>query len=97
MKIEILSSGTARKMRQLTKVQTNFAQLYDYSYNQQPYEHRVIYVASYATAIYILHCFPKKTQRTPLNEIQIARSEYAELQKLQQKTDIPKADKPNSS
>jgi phage-related protein len=49
-----------------------------------PYEHRVICIVNRAEAIYVLHCFKKKTQQTPLNDIKIARNEYAKLQKLRQ-------------
>jgi phage-related protein len=35
----------------------------------QPQEYRVIYVASYPDAIYVLHCFAKKSQSTPLNDL----------------------------
>lgn len=47
----------------------------------RPHEHRVIYIATYPEAIYVLHCFGKKTQRTSKKDIDIARSEYADLQK----------------
>ncbi len=46
-----------------------------------PFEHRVIYVAKFPEAIYVLNAFSKKTQATPLKEIQIARKAYAEVQK----------------
>lgn len=47
----------------------------------RPHEHRVIYVATFPEAIYVLHCFEKKTQKTSRNDIDIARNEYADLQK----------------
>ena len=40
---------------------------------------RVIYVAKLADAIYVLHCFKKKTQKTSLADIDLARSRYKEL------------------
>lgn len=43
----------------------------------RPHEHRV---ATYPEAIYVLHCFGKKTQRTSKKDIDIARTEYANLQ-----------------
>ena len=40
---------------------------------------RVIYIAKLADAIYVLHCFKKRTQKTSLADIDIARSRYKGL------------------
>lgn len=48
----------------------------------KPYEHRVIYVAKFPEAIYVLHCFEKKTQATTQKDIECARSAYAEIQRI---------------
>lgn len=40
---------------------------------------RVIYIAKLLDAIYVLHCFKKKTQKTSLADIDVARSRYKEL------------------
>ena len=40
---------------------------------------RVIYVATYADAVYVLHAFQKKTQATSLQDIRLAASRYREL------------------
>mgnify|MGYP000217457447 CR=1 FL=1 len=40
---------------------------------------RVIYIAKLIDAIYVLHCFKKKTQKTSLADIDLARSRYKEL------------------
>lgn len=40
---------------------------------------RVIYVAKLADAVYILHCFQKKTQATSQKDIQLARKRFADL------------------
>jgi phage-related protein len=45
----------------------------------EPHEYRVICVAKFAEAIYILHAFLKKTQKTPKNDIDIARKAYAKI------------------
>jgi len=37
---------------------------------------RVIYVAKFEEAIYVLHAFQKKTQKTPKAEIEIAARRY---------------------
>lgn len=44
-----------------------------------PFEHRVIYVAKFEDGIYVLHAFPKKTQKTPKREIEAAKRAYGEL------------------
>ena len=41
---------------------------------QHESQYRVIYIAKYADAIYVLHAFRKKTQKTPRLDIEIARS-----------------------
>ena len=40
---------------------------------------RVMYVAKFASAIYVLHCFQKKTQRTRASDIDVATRRYREL------------------
>lgn len=37
-------------------------------------EHRIMYVAKFDEAIYVLHAFEKKTQRTPQHDIALARA-----------------------
>jgi len=41
--------------------------------------YRVIYTARMADAVYVLHCFQKKTQATSRRDISIASERYAEL------------------
>lgn len=40
---------------------------------------RVIYLAKLADAVYILHCFQKKTEQTSGRDIDLARKRYKEL------------------
>jgi phage-related protein len=40
---------------------------------------RVIYLASLADAVYVLHCFQKKSQRTPQDGIDTARRRLQQL------------------
>lgn len=40
---------------------------------------RVIYVASLGDAIYVLHCFQKKSQRTSKEDIALAARRYRQL------------------
>jgi phage-related protein len=40
---------------------------------------RVIYVAKFPDAVHVLHCFQKKTRRTPHQDIKLAKSRYKDL------------------
>lgn len=40
---------------------------------------RVIYVAKFADAVFVLHCFQKKTQRTSREDIALASRRYRDL------------------
>jgi phage-related protein len=42
---------------------------------------RVIYVASFAEAIFVLHAFQKKTQRTSKRDIDLAQGRFRELKR----------------
>jgi phage-related protein len=42
-------------------------------------EHRVLYVATFAEAVYVLHAFEKKTRRTRAADLQRARQRLSEL------------------
>lgn len=42
---------------------------------------RVIYVAKFADAIYVLHCFQKKTEKTSKADLDLAVKRYHELLK----------------
>jgi phage-related protein len=43
---------------------------------------RVVYVTKFGeTAVYVLHCFQKKTQKTSSTDIEIATRRYREVQK----------------
>jgi phage-related protein len=42
---------------------------------------RVIYVAKYADAVYVLHCFQKKTQKTAKKDLDLATKRYRDLLK----------------
>lgn len=36
-------------------------------------EHRVLYVAKFAEAVYVLHAFEKRTRQTPKDDLDLAR------------------------
>ena len=44
-------------------------------------EWRVLYVARFAGAIYVLHAFQKKTQKTDRKDVEIARRRYKQIGK----------------
>ena len=45
-------------------------------------QYRVIYLARFDDAVYILHAFHKKTQRTRKSEIDLARRRFRQVRKL---------------
>lgn len=40
---------------------------------------RVVYVARFVDAVYVLHCFQKKSQRTSKQDIELSRTRYKQL------------------
>ena len=42
---------------------------------------RVLYVAKFADAVYVLHCFQKKTAKTGKADVELAAKRYRELLK----------------
>jgi phage-related protein len=42
---------------------------------------RIIYVAKFADAVYVLHCFQKKTERTSKADVDLAAKRYSDLLK----------------
>lgn len=42
---------------------------------------RVIYVAKFVDAVYVLHCFQKKTEKTSKPDLDLAAKRYRELLK----------------
>ena len=41
--------------------------------------HRVVYVAKFAEAVYVLHAFEKKTAQTPPHHIEVAAARYRQM------------------
>lgn len=44
---------------------------------------RVIYAARFADAVYVLHCFQKKTEKTAKSDLDLAAKRYRDLLKEQ--------------
>lgn len=42
---------------------------------------RVIYVAKFESAVFVLHCFQKKTQKTETRDIELAKKRFNQLVK----------------
>jgi phage-related protein len=42
-------------------------------------EHRVLYVATFAEAVYVLHGFEKRTRKTAQRDVELARERYRAL------------------
>ena len=40
---------------------------------------RVIYIAKFKDAVFVLHCFQKKSQKTPLKDLDLASKRLSEL------------------
>ncbi|MCC6965204.1 MAG: type II toxin-antitoxin system RelE/ParE family toxin [Nitrospira sp.] len=41
--------------------------------------YRILYVARFEEALYVLHVFEKRSQKTPHRDIQLAKERYADL------------------
>ncbi|MDQ2667381.1 MAG: type II toxin-antitoxin system RelE/ParE family toxin [Gemmatimonadota bacterium] len=50
---------------------------------------RVLYVTKFADAVYVLHAFEKKTQKTPTRDIELARQRLAELLRIRSEEKRP--------
>ncbi|RKZ72865.1 MAG: type II toxin-antitoxin system RelE/ParE family toxin [Candidatus Parabeggiatoa sp. nov. 1] len=44
-------------------------------------EYRVIYVAHFEEAVYVLHAFQKKTQKTPQHDIELAHKRFQQIER----------------
>ncbi|MET3107998.1 phage-related protein [Oxalobacteraceae bacterium GrIS 2.11] len=42
---------------------------------------RVLYIAKFADAVYVLHCFQKKTEKTGRSDLELAGKRYRDLLK----------------
>lgn len=50
--------------------------------------YRVLYVAKFQEAIYVLHVFEKQSHKTPKDAIRLARDRYADLIKWRKEQDL---------
>ena len=42
-------------------------------------EHRVLYMARFAEGVYVLHAFEKRSRRTPIRDIEVARTRLQDV------------------
>ena len=42
-------------------------------------EHRVVYVAKFAEAVYVLHAFEKKSRKTSEHHLEVVKARYSEV------------------
>ena len=48
-------------------------------------DHRILYIAKFEEAIYVLHAFEKKSRRTRETDLEVARSRLKRVESLRQK------------
>lgn len=53
-------------------------------------QHRVVYVARFAEAVYVLHAFQKATQATSQHNLDLARARYAQMLRERRDRDKPR-------
>ena len=51
-------------------------------------DHRVLYVAKFVEAIYVLHGFEKRTRRTPKRELELGRQRFRALVRQRRTGDL---------
>jgi phage-related protein len=52
-------------------------------------EHRILDVAKFEEAVYVLHAFEKRTRKTPATDIAVARERLGELRQVRPKRRKP--------
>jgi phage-related protein len=52
-------------------------------------EHRVLYVAKHAEAVYVLHAFEKRSRKTPKMDVDLARKRLSELERIRSRRKEP--------
>jgi phage-related protein len=51
--------------------------------------YRVIYVATIGDALYVLHCFQKKTRQTAKADIDVAKQRYKQMTQIERAREAP--------
>ncbi|MBI4366211.1 MAG: type II toxin-antitoxin system RelE/ParE family toxin [Deltaproteobacteria bacterium] len=54
----------------------------------EPHEHRVIYVAKFGEAVYVLQAFEKKTRKTEKRDVEMAKKAYQAVLALRREKEL---------
>ena len=77
--IELLTVQYGGEPKDFKPMQTVGAGAYEIRYRDDNGAFRVIYIAKLADAVYVLHAFQKKTQKTSKKDIDLAADRYKRL------------------
>jgi phage-related protein len=55
-------------------------------------EHRVLYVAKFAEAVYVLHAFEKRSRKTAKRDLDLARQRFCDLVAMRAKQGVRRQD-----
>lgn len=78
--LDLVQSGrTPEDWKPLESVGPGACELRIRTWDGGAVQHRVVYVARFAEAVYVLHAFPKKTEQTSPHNLAVARVRYREM------------------
>ena len=77
--LELMAVQYGGEPRDFKPMPTVGAGAYEIRWRDSSGAFRVIYVAKFAQAVYVLHAFQKKTQKTPKPDIDLAAARYRKL------------------
>ncbi|MDR2000027.1 MAG: type II toxin-antitoxin system RelE/ParE family toxin [Zoogloeaceae bacterium] len=77
--VELMAVQYGREPSDFKSMPEVGAGTYEIRYRDVNGAFRVIYVAKFADAVYVLHAFQKKTQKTPKPDIDLASNRYRKL------------------
>ncbi|MDR0480597.1 MAG: type II toxin-antitoxin system RelE/ParE family toxin [Gallionellaceae bacterium] len=80
--IELMMVQYGGEPRDFKPMPTVGAGVYEIRHKDETGAFRVIYVAKFADAIYVLHAFQKKADRTPKPDIDLAENRYRKLMRI---------------
>lgn len=77
--VELMTVQYGRSPSDFKPMPSVGAGVYEIRYRDDKGAFRVIYVAKLEDAVYVLHAFQKKTQKTPKSDINLAANRYKRL------------------
>ena len=69
----------AREWKPMQSVGPGASEIRIRTWSGGPLEHRVVYVAKFPEAVYVLHAFQKKTRATASQDLETARERYRDM------------------